>query len=709
MKATEANLLKFLRKSPQFVIPIYQRNYAWMRAECEQLWSDLMRAGRDDTITAHFIGAIVYVERAMGNVINPEAMLVIDGQQRLTTATLLIAALATHLENAGCGEPVDGFSAKKLRNNYLLNPEEDDERHYKLILSESDRDTLLALLGATPMPVEASLRIVENFQTFQGLIQADDGELAAICKGIAKLVIVDVSLDRNHDNPQLIFESMNSTGRELSQADLIRNFILMGLAPKLQTELYKTYWRPMERGFGSAAYATHFDAFMRHYLTVKARAIPKVREVYSAFKAYAQAQAQKGDTRALVADIHVFAAHYCAMALGAETDPALKQAFQDLRELKVDVAYPFLLDAYHDYKQQQLSAKELLAIVRLVESYVFRRAICAIPTNSMNETFASLSRKLKKDSGHYLESVRAAFMLLPSYRRFPFDDEFKRDIKVRDLYNFRSRSFLLRRLENQGRHERVAIEEYTIEHILPQNENLSDEWKAELGLDWQNIQKTYLHTLGNLTLTGYNSNYSDHPFAVKRSGVVDKLGNPVGLAHSPLKLNQHMGQVAVWNEAAIKTRADRLATEAVAVWSAPELAADVLDTYRPVKLVAGYSISDHPSLIDGAMATLFQELRKQIVALDPNVIEVFLKFYVAFKADTNFVDVQPQQAQLRLSINLKFHEIDDPKGMCFDVSNVGHLGNGEVEVRLSSFDQLPYVMGLIRQSLDKQIDSLIES
>ena len=523
MKATQANLLTFLKNSPQFVIPIYQRNYSWIADECRQLWTDLMRAGRDDNVNAHFIGSIVYVERALSSVTSQEPLLVIDGQQRLTTTTLLIAALAKHFETQNISELLESFSAKKLRNYYLLNPDEGGERHYKLLLSETDKETLLAILQSSPMPAEKSNRITENFGLFQDLISQNHSELEAICKGIAKLVIVDVSLDRAHDNPQLIFESMNSTGRELSQADLIRNFILMGLEPQLQTDLYKTYWRPMEKGFGQAAYAVHFDAFIRHYLTAKTGEIPNMREVYSAFKLYARSL--KGDTRDLVADIHAYAAYYCAMALGTEQEPALNHAFHDLRELKVDVAYPFLLDVYHDYQQQRLTAGELLQTVRWVESYVFRRAICAIPTNSLNKTFAGMSRTLKKD--RYLESVQAAFLLLPSYRRFPADSEFQRDLKVRDLYNFRSRSYWLRRLENHHRKERVVVEDYTIEHILPQNETLSKEWQNDLGPEWQRIQQTWLHTLGNLTLTGYNSEYSDHSFAYKRDQITDKGGNSV--------------------------------------------------------------------------------------------------------------------------------------------------------------------------------------
>ena len=701
MKATETNLLKFLKKSPQFVIPIYQRNYSWTGVQCQQLWSDLLRSGRDEKINGHFIGSIVYVERALSTVTAQEALLVIDGQQRLTTCTLLIAALARHFEVKQLPELLDAFSARKLQNYYLLNPEEEGERHYKLILSETDKKTLLAIIKSAPMPEEISTRIQQNYELFQELINKHQDDLQAICQGLGKLLIVDISLDRTQDNPQLIFESMNSTGLELSQADLIRNYILMGLEPKLQIELYQSYWRPMEKSFGQKAYVTHFDPFMRHYLTVKTGEIPNVREVYAAFKAFAHAS--QLDTAVLVADIHTYANYYCAMALGAETEPKLKEAFHDLRELKVDVAYPFLLEVYHDYKQARLTVDELVSIVRIVESYVFRRAICAIPTNSLNKTFPGLSRTLRKD--RYLESVQAAFLLLPSYLRFPGDEEFQRELKQRDLYNFRNRSYWLRRLENHGRKERIMVEDYTIEHILPQNEALSPEWQAELGPDWQQIQQKYLHTLGNLTLTGYNSEYSDSPFAYKRDQVSNAEGNKIGFKYSALNINEGLGEVQKWDEAAVQARAERLARKAAKVWTAPQLDSGILDAYRTSTISTGqsYSVDDHPHLSSGNIRTLFDALRKEILELDPCIYEEYLKLYIAYKAETNFVDVVPQARRLRLSLNMPFSEIDDPKGLCNDVTNLGRWGNGDVEIGVSSLDELPYVMGLIRQSFDRQM------
>jgi uncharacterized protein with ParB-like and HNH nuclease domain/predicted transport protein len=699
LKATEAKLLDFLKKSPQFVIPIYQRTYSWTEKESRQLWDDIVRAGSNDTVSVHFVGSIVYIDKADTNLTTWEPLLVIDGQQRLTTVTLLIAALAIAL---GETEPVDGFSARKLRNYYLLNPEEGGERNYKLLLSQTDKASLIAVVAGNEQPREQSLRVTQNFTLFTELIAGCKRDLVAVCKGLAKLMMVDIKLKRGEDNPQLIFESMNSTGRELSQADLIRNFILMGLEPALQTRLYEQFWRPMEVDFGQEAYGTHFDGFMRHYLTLKSGEIPRLDEVYEAFKAHARspAVAQAG-VEALVKDIRECARHFCAMALGAETDPELKIAFHDLRELKVDVAYPFLLELYGDYVNATLPHSDFVAAVRLVEAYVFRRAICAIPTNSMNKTFATFSKALKKD--RYYESIQAQLLGLPSYRRFPSDEDFRRDLQTRDLYNFRSRSYWLRRLENHGRKERVAVDEYTIEHILPQNENQSAAWKSALGPEWKRVQQTWLHTLGNLTLTGYNSEYSDRTFPEKRD-------HPEGgFRLSPLKLNARLGQLDTWDEAEIKARADRLAGMALEVWSAPKLLADVLAAYWPKGVqAAGYSIDDHPYLLVSSMRELFEAFRKEVVALDPCVTEEFLKLYVAYKAETNFVDVVPQAKRLRLSLNMAFADVYDAKGQCKDVSGLGRWGNGDVEVGLSTLDDLPYVMGLVRQSFERQMGNGVE-
>ncbi|MDE0070568.1 MAG: DUF262 and DUF1524 domain-containing protein [Caldilineaceae bacterium] len=692
MKATEAKLLGFLRQSPQFAIPIYQRTYSWTEEQCSQLWDDIVRAGKNESIRAHFIGSIVYIQDSLFQVSAQSPLQVIDGQQRLTTVSLLIEALARHV---GCSEPVEGFSARKLRSYYLLNTLEDGEQRYKLILTQTDKETLLALVDQQETPQANSLRIDENFNYFEERIKKLGGDIEPLCRGLDKLMLVDISLNRDHDNPQLIFESMNSTGLALSQADLIRNYVLMGLDRPHQEKLYSYQWRPMELAFGQEAYGTHFDSFMRHYLTLKTGEIPNKKKVYEEFKRFVQRQGFASIDPVLV-ELRKFADHYCAMALDKESEPRLAAAFRDLRDLRVDVAFPFLLELYNDYANGGLPLDDFVQALRYIESYVFRRAVCSVPANSLNKTFASFSRFVNKD--RYLESILAYFQWLPSYRRFPKDEEFVREIKQRDLYKNRA-SYWLHRLENHGRKEPVMAGEYTVEHILPQNENLSIAWQDALGPDWQSVREKWLHTLGNLTLTGYNSEYSDRPFAEKR----DMKG---GFGQSTLQLNQGLAQQGTWNEQTIQDRAARLANLALEIWQAPLLSPDVLANYgfHARSGSKRYTILDHQHLLEGKPTRqLFEKLRGEVCAIDNCVEEEFLKLYVAYKAETNFVDVVPQASGLRLSLNMKFHELNDPRRMAEDVTKKGRWGNGDVELKVATLEELPYVMNLVRQSFERQM------
>ena len=695
MKASEANLLDFLRKSNQFEIPIYQRTYSWTERECRQLWEDIQSAGRDEGVSAHFIGSIVYIEKGLSQVIHRSPLMVIDGQQRLTTVMLIIEVLARRVSNT---EPVEGFSARKLRNRYLRDPDEDGEAAQKLLLTQTDKQTLLAIMDQKPLPADCSLRVRDNFEFFDKQIKKLNGHLEPLCRGLDKLTVVDIALNRDHDNPQLIFESMNSTGRALSQADLIRNFILMGLDRIQQIRLYENHWRPMEDAFGQESYNKYFNGFVRNYLTVRTGRIPKINEVYEAFKVYSNSLGTvKNCIDRLVADLHKFAGYYCAIALDQEPDKPLRSAFADLRELKVDVAYPFLLEIYEDYTDGLLTGQELEQAVRLVEAYVFRRAVCSIPTNSFNKTFATFSNAL--DKSQYLESIRAHFLLMQTYRRFPDDNEFYEEFVRRDLYNNSRRSYWLRRLENHERKERVPINEYTIEHIMPQNKSLSKEWRADLGSDWQRVHSELLHTPGNLTLTGYNTEYSDYPFAKKR----DMDG---GFRESPLRLNEGLRKLDRWNEPAIQRRAGRLAEKAIKVWVRPSLPQTILYGYRskPLRRRGALTINDYRHLTARSHTrVLFDAFRKEVCALDPCVTEEFLKVYIAYKAETNFVDIEPQAQGLRLSLNLPFHELRDDRKLANDITNLGRRGNGDVEVKMTALSEMPYVIGLVRQALEKQM------
>ncbi len=657
-----------------------------------------MRVGTNDSISVHFIGSIVYVQGGHSSVTLEAPLLVIDGQQRLTTLTILLEALA---RSVGENEPIDGFSAKKIRHNFLSNPLEVEDRYYKLLLSDNDKETLKAVVRNADFPKEYSIRIRENFEFFLERITDKKTKIEQVCRGLAKLMIVDIALEREQDNPQLIFESMNSTGKALSEADLIRNYILMGLEPKLQTDIYQDLWRPMEIEFGQEAYGDQFDDFMRHYLTIKMGDIPRQSEVYEAFKEYSQGFfADGGHVSNLVADIRKCSQYFVSMSLGGEKRPKLKELFDDLFvDMNYSVSMPFLMEVYSDFDQGHITEAEFAEIVGLVESYVFRRSICQIPTNSMNKTFAEFTRHLDKEN--YLPSLRAHFASLKTYRRFPTNDEFEIEFSHRNVYKYSLGKYLLRKIENHDKKEKVSVDNYTIEHVMPQNPNLSQEWQKELGVNWKEVQDKYLHTIGNLTLTGYNPEYSDKSFSEKKS-------MKKGFLQSPLKLNALIAKTERWNEEAIVKRGRELAKEAVEIWPYVSITAEEIAKFKPKQVmsqdVRDFSVNDNEYLSRKHVRELFDALRKEVLAIDLDVSETFLKHWIAYKAETNFVDVVPKAKGLRLSINMKYKEIIDPKGVTEDISGKGRWGNGEVSVHFRNLDELPYVMTLIRQSYQKQMN-----
>ena len=712
MKASEAKLLQILGAVSQFIIPIYQRTYSWTLKECQQLWADILRAGATDEIGVHFIGSVVHIDEGLGNLAVQAPKLVIDGQQRLTTVTLLLTALADVLDELPehQQEPIEEFAPAIIRETYLTRRHQKGDKRFKLLLSDTDRVTLMALVdpNAAAMPGEPSIRIQENHQFFLEQLRHPATDLAVVCRGISKLLVVDVALSRDQDNPQLIFESMNSTGRELSQADLIRNYVLMGQPPELQERLYTLHWRPMELAFGQEAYSgNEFSAFIRDFLTLKTAEVPRLDLVYEVFKQYERQPAvAEAGIEALLRDLHTTAIRYCRVALGQEPDPQLRDAFHDLRELKVNVVIPLLLELYGDHQAGLLSRNELLEALRLLEAYVFRRAVCAIPSNSQQKTFATFSRALRREPGHYLPSFKAHLLNLPSYRRFPSDEEFRRDLQVRNLYKFnKSCSYWLRRLENHQRKEPIAVADYTIEHILPQNPDLSPTWREALGPDWAQLQEEWLHRLGNLTLTGYNPELSDRPFTDKRDH------QEGGFRTSPMRLNQGLGQLERWDVDAMRQRGETLAARALEVWTAPQLSEGQRQLYRQPRRRqdAGYTLDDHPQLANPQIRAVFEGLDARIRALDPNVSQEVLKLYIAYKAETNFVDIVPQAKRLRLSLNMPFAELDDPRALAKNVAGIGRWGNGEVEIGVATLEEVPYALGLIRQSLDRQLDDAPEA
>ena len=462
-----------------------------------------------------------------------------------------------------------------MRDDYLINKQKTGEEAHKLLLSQTDKDTLIAILKQRQMPRKHSVKIKENFDFFERKFsdrRFSEADLVALCRGLKKLEIVDIMLDRTQDQPQLIYESLNSKGLPLSQTDKIRNYMLMDLEDKEQKRLYQEHWYPMEQAFGEEGVGKNSDAFIRDYLTLKTETIPIIGTVYEEFRRFRDSESESTSCEARMEDMRRYAEYYCTMTIGRESNPVaskensvLIKAFQDIKELKADVAYPFLLRVYGDYKDENspVSTKDFEHILRLVESYVVRRIACMIPSNSMNGTFASFRDCLKTEN--YLGDVRDHFDSLQSNKRFPNDADFKEGLlSHRDLYKlpFNRARYLLKRMENHDNNEPAGTSKLTIEHIMPQNEKLPEVWRTELGENWREVQEEYLHTLGNLTLTGHNSDMGDRSFR-------KKCKDPKGFEDSKLWLNKGLCDVSRWDKTAIVNRAEKLADRAIEVWRGP--------------------------------------------------------------------------------------------------------------------------------------------
>ncbi|WP_238407819.1 DUF262 and DUF1524 domain-containing protein [Helicobacter pylori] len=506
-------------------------------------------------------------------------------------------------------------------------------------------------------------------------------------------MVVEISLERGKDNPQLIFESMNSTGKDLTQTDLIRNYILMGLEPEKQKIFYNKYWRAMEEDFKQNE--TLFNQFVRHYLTIKTREIPNINKVYEAFKRYQQEWGI--ETEALLQDLQKYCRFFCQIVFKKEADKDkdkdLNKALSFLVDLEMDVVYPLLLELYSDYSDGVLSNQDFISIIALIESYLCRRAVCGLGTNGLNKVFASFTKHIQKDE--YFKSLKAHFVYLTEKQRFPNNDEFKKLFITIDFYNFQKREYFFERLENFDTKEPVNTQECTTEHIMPQT--LTEEWKRDLGENFEAIHEKYLHTIGNLTLTGYNPEYSNKSFQEKRD--MEK-----GFKQSPLRLNQSLKDLEVFGEKKIEKRANDLADFALKIWTYPKLDVETLEKYKPKKDKKEKKVYDLSSYKFGFHSReLFDILRKEIKALDERITEKFNQEYISYMFDKNFVDIVAQTKDLKLYLNMPFNELQDEKNLARDMTNKGHLGNGDIEIKLETKEDIPYCLGLIKQVLEKQM------
>lgn len=688
MDARKGNIYEIFNGNKQFLIPVYQRYYSWDIEQCKRLWNDIVEMQKKGKV-GHFVGSIVNIaEQAMPTGV--QKYMIIDGQQRLTTLSLLLLALRDYaIQN-----PDDTtINARRIDNMLLKNEYESGEERYKLLLTETDRDILIHLVDDKPYSDDVRSRLLDNYRFFFGKISNKELQPAEVYESIGKLQIVNITLDRTMDDAQAIFESLNSTGKELSESDLIRNYVLMGLDSDEQKYVYEYIWRPMELMFLYETQDAIMDRFFRDYLTMKTTHIPKQDRVYDEFKLY-HLNCEFSTIRELCQDLLTYAKYYTDMVFSRSSNLALRSLYEDINALRMEVSYPFLLKVHNDFSEKVISEDDLNLIIKLCISYVFRRSICDIPTNSLNKTFATLKNEIKQDD--YVNSIKAFFVKRDDYKEFPNDEKFTAAFVSRDIYNMRSRNFILRHLENYGNKAPIIIENFTIEHIMPQNNNLSIEWQQMLGSNWREVHKTYLHTIGNLTLTAYNSEMSDNAFMFK----MDMEG---GFKESALRLNAYVVKQNEWNEQRIKERAILLAEKAKQIWAYPSMTVAELAPYKTEeKIIERYSIETYDTNV--FTKTLFGVLDRRIQNLSPNVKREFKKLYVAYKLDTNFVDVVFQKQRLRISVNMKFSDVFDPNGICRDITNLGRWGNGDVELYMEHTSDVDQIMEIVEQSYHLQND-----
>lgn len=546
MEAAEAKVQKVLQGDKQFLVPHFQRPYSWREREWRVLWNDLIELVAEEDPKPHFLGSIVSAPaRAVPEGV--EKRLLIDGQQRLTTIVLLLALIrerASAVGNTRLAERVVDL---------ILNRHEEGADRYKLqptqgeTAEDSDRDALAALIDGRE---HASTSGIQDARTYfrNKLARSDAPGLDALLKVITgKLTLVSIILDEK-DNPHRIFESLNGKGRPLSQADLIRNYFFMRLPPAEHEAVYRTLWQPMQRRLGEDT----LTEFVRHYLMHLGQVV-KESDVYSTLKE--RVENSERDSRAHLEDLVRFAGHYDVL-LHPEKAPtaAIRQRLERLQRFEVTVAYPFLLPMYADFAGGVLTAEQLCGVLDVIETYVVRRFVCAVPTNGLNKVFPPLYQQVRKQP----DVVKGTKALLAE-RSCPSDDEFRDRLDSTRLYGGGERRdktlIILGRLEAALDHkEQVDTSALTIEHVMPQT--LTDWWKGHLGDDWEEDHGQLLHTLGNLTLTSYNPELSNRTYPEKR-GL---------LAKSHVELNRYFADVEHWNEGEIQRRADALTDLALTVW-----------------------------------------------------------------------------------------------------------------------------------------------
>lgn len=562
MKGDAQPLIKFFDGSDKrFIIPLYQRNYDWKIDNCEQLFQDLIKLHKSKR-KSHFFGSIVSSIQH-----GTEDRYIIDGQQRITTVSLLLIAMV-NANKEGKIKVNDTKLTEKIFKRYLVDEYQEDERKVKLKPIKKDMQAFDALLYKPKDQYINESNVTRNYKFFYDNIISCGLTVDELFETIKKLEVINIRLDED-DDPQLIFESLNSTGLDLSEADKIRNYLLMSLTPYEQETLYTQYWNPIE-------IATKYDPspFVRDYLTMKQGKIGKIDKIYFIFKEYSESLLC--DRTTLLSDMHHYAQIYRRIDTASFDNVRINQKINQIRTLDSTIVYPYYMSFFDYAESSNMPVDEQLKILDIIESYWARRIICNLPSNALNKVFSTLHKEVLNIIAKIPGETKPSYTNVLTYQLlkkghsfvFPNDTEVKENFCTRQVYKMptNARMFILERLENRDSKERhdvvklLSYKQISIEHIMPQT--LSDKWKQALGNDWEQIHQQYLHTMANLTLTGYNSQYSNLTFTEKRD--MEK-----GFKDSAFRLNNYVKSCNKWTEDEMKQRQAELLQVFMQLWPMP--------------------------------------------------------------------------------------------------------------------------------------------
>ncbi|MCA9761327.1 MAG: DUF262 domain-containing protein [Streptococcus sp.] len=676
MKANETKVEDFLSSNKtQFVIPVYQRNYDWSTGQCKQLLDDILEVGTIKNMNAHFIGSIVYVHDDVYTASRIKELTVIDGQQRLTTISLIylvLHRLAKELKDEGL--------VNEISETYLINKFAPEEEKLKLRPTENNDKALKYLLRSDENEDFPDFsKLVDNFNYFKGRITEENYQF--VLEGLSKLMFVEISLDREKDDPQRIFESLNSTGLELSQADLIRNYILMGLNRRDQNKIYQNYWEVIEKlAKDETLNVTRVSDYIRDYLTLENKIIPNKGKVYLEFKAkYPTTSIDELESN--LTGIKGLVKHYNKLINPKnESDKDLRLQLEYINRLEINVAFPFLMKVYDDYVSSIIDKLTFLKVLDLIQSFTWRRFILGLPTNALNKIFMSLYDKVEPEN--YLYSIQKSLLQRSGVQRFPKNAEIIDALKVKDVYNIKSKNriYLLERLENYENIERVAIEgnpDITIEHIFPQNPD--PKWKMELGNDeYIFIKENYLNTIGNLTLSGNNGKLGNKSFIEKR----DLDG--AGYKDSRLWMNKYLSILDKWDKAEIERRFDLIAERFLKIWEYPQIEIEtngdngelnIFEADDPKHKKLEYAIFFDQKIEVNQVAKLYVEVFKQLFELQPET------FFTSDLGERISLTKNPTEKGLRQAV-----PINDTYFIEANIDNVGKFDRIKQALTIFGFE-----------------------